>query len=51
MNHVRLHVFRRLIMKTNSLPRWGSHFFTATRVPVIEECIVDPTEHKLTWYE
>lgn len=41
---------RRLIMKTNSLPSWGRHFFTATRVPVIEECIVDPAQPTLTWY-
>lgn len=41
---------RRLIMKTNSVPSWGRHFFTATRVPVIEECVVDPAQQKLTWY-
>ena len=32
---------RRLIMKTNSLPSWGKHFFPDARVAVIEEVIVD----------
>jgi len=41
---------RRLIIKTNPLPSWGRHFFKARRVPVIEECIVDPNSQKLTWY-
>lgn len=41
---------RRLIVKTNSLPSWGKHFFPDARVPVIEESIVDPSGHKLIWY-
>lgn len=41
---------RRLIIKTNPLPSWGKHFFSARRVPVIEECIVDPVDKQLTWY-
>lgn len=41
---------RRLIVKTNSLPSWGKHFFPDARVPVIEESIVDPHGHKLIWY-
>ena len=32
---------RRLIMKTNSLPSWGKHFFPDARVAVIEEVVVD----------
>jgi len=41
---------RRLIVKTNSLPSWGKHFFPDARVSVIEESIVDPQGHKLVWY-
>jgi len=41
---------RRLIVKTNSLPSWGKHFFPDARVAVIEESIVDPHGHKLVWY-
>jgi len=41
---------RRLIIKTNPLPSWGKHFFAARRVAVIEECIVEPSQQKLTWY-
>jgi len=41
---------RRLIMKTNPLPSWGKHFFAARRVPVIEECLVDPHKRTHTWY-
>ena len=37
---------RRLIMKTNSLPSWGKHFFPDARVAVIEEVIVDRYEEK-----
>ena len=29
------------IMKTNPLPSWGKHFFSARRVAVIEEVMVD----------
>ena len=49
MNCLRLALLRRLIMKTNSLPSWGRHFFTASRVAVIEECVVDPAQPRLTW--
>lgn len=41
---------RRLVIKTNPLPSWGKHFFNARRVPVVEECIVDPSNQELTWY-
>ena len=41
---------RRLIMKTNPLPSWGKHFFSARRVAVIEEVEVDRSEGRLTWY-
>ena len=29
------------IMQTNPLPSWGKHFFSARRVAVIEEVMVD----------
>ena len=41
---------KRLIMKTNPLPSWGKHFFSARRVAVIEEVVVDRSEASLTWY-
>ena len=39
---------RRLIMKTNSLPSWGKHFFPDARVAVIEEVVVDRYVQYLT---
>ena len=41
---------RRLVLKTNSLPSWGKHFFSDAKVAVIEECIVDRRAPSLTWY-
>ena len=41
---------KRCIMKTNKLPSWGSHFFSAKRVPVTEETIVDARNKTLTTY-
>jgi len=41
---------KRLVIKTNSLPGWGKHFFNDQRVAVIEECLVDRSHNKLTWY-
>lgn len=41
---------RRLVLKTNSLPSWGKHFFSDAKVAVIEECVVDRTKPSLTWY-
>jgi len=41
---------RRLVLKTNSLPSWGKHFFSDAKVAVIEECMVDRTRPSLTWY-
>ena len=41
---------RRLVLKTNSLPSWGKHFFKDAKVAVIEECVVDRTKPSLTWY-
>lgn len=31
---------KRLLMKTNSLPWWGKHLFSATRVPMVEEALL-----------
>jgi len=41
---------RRLVLKTNSLPSWGKHFFSDAKVAVIEECLVDRSKPSLTWY-
>ena len=41
---------RRLVLKTNSLPSWGKHFFSDAKVAVIEECMVDRTNPSLIWY-
>ena len=41
---------RRLVLKTNSLPSWGKHFFSDAKVAVIEECMVDRSKPSLTWY-
>jgi len=41
---------RRLVLKTNSLPSWGKHFFSDAKVAVIEESLVDRSKPSLTWY-
>jgi len=40
----------RLLMKTNSIPKWGQSLMPASRVPIIEESIVDPNNKTLTTY-
>lgn len=40
----------RLLMKTNSIPKWGQALMPASRVPIIEESIVDPAKKTLTTY-
>ena len=40
----------RLLMKTNSIPRWGQAIMPARRVPIIEESIVDADNKTLTTY-
>jgi len=40
----------RLLMKTNSIPKWGQALMPARRVPIIEESIVDPNNKTLTTY-
>ena len=41
---------KRFVFKTNKLPSWGRHFFSAKRVPLIEEILVDPRTKTLTTY-
>ncbi|KAJ6648553.1 Protein preli-like, partial [Pseudolycoriella hygida] len=41
---------KRLLSKTNSLPKWGERFHNAKPVKIIEESIVDPKEKTLTTY-
>jgi len=41
---------KRILLKTNSLPVWGKHFFKDATVAVIEESLVDRAGHSLTWY-
>ncbi|XP_029995938.1 PRELI domain-containing protein 1, mitochondrial-like isoform X1 [Sphaeramia orbicularis] len=44
---------RRLLMKTNRLPRWAEHFFPSgmsRSVYIIEDSIVDPVNRSLTTY-
>merc|ERR1719422_622021 len=37
-------------MKNNPLPWWGEHLFTARRVAVIEEAVIDPSGRIMTTY-
>jgi hypothetical protein len=41
---------KRLITKTNKLPKWGERFFKAKSVCIIEESLVDPKSNSLTTY-
>ena len=41
---------RRLIIKTNKLPWWGEHLFSARRVALIEETTVNPSDRCMTTY-
>lgn len=44
---------RRLLMKTNRLPRWAEHFFPSgmsRSVYIVEDSIVDPVNRSLTTY-
>lgn len=41
---------KRLLSKTNSLPKWGERFYSAKAVKIVEESVVDPTEKTLTTY-
>lgn len=41
---------KRLIVKTNKLPWWGKHLFSAKKVAVVEETTVDPKGRVMTTY-
>ncbi|CAH2046071.1 unnamed protein product, partial [Iphiclides podalirius] len=41
---------KRLLTKTNRVPKWGERFFNAKSVKIIEESIVDPKEKVLVTY-
>ncbi|XP_023936316.1 uncharacterized protein LOC112044649 isoform X1 [Bicyclus anynana] len=41
---------KRLLTKTNRVPKWGERFFSAKSVKIIEESIVDPEKKVLVTY-
>lgn len=41
---------KRVIVKTNKLPWWGKHLFSARRVALVEETVVDPRSSLMTVY-
>ncbi|XP_048486311.1 protein preli-like [Plutella xylostella] len=41
---------KRLLTKTNRVPKWGERFFSAKSVKIIEESIVDPKNKVLVTY-
>ncbi|XP_014670557.1 PREDICTED: PRELI domain-containing protein 1, mitochondrial-like [Priapulus caudatus] len=41
---------KRVITKTNHLPKWGERFVTARFVTVVEESVVDPVARTVTTY-
>ncbi|CAK1583247.1 unnamed protein product [Parnassius mnemosyne] len=41
---------KRLLTKTNRVPKWGERFFNAKSVKIIEESVVDPKEKVLVTY-
>jgi len=41
---------KRVIIKTNKLPSWGSHFFSAKRVALVEESVCDRSQRTLVTY-
>jgi len=41
---------KKMIIKTNKLPWWGKHLFSARKVAVIEETRVDPRQQIMTTY-
>lgn len=41
---------KRIITKTNRVPKWGERFFNAKFVCVIEESVVDPHSKTLVTY-
>lgn len=50
MKNGKLHS-KRLLSKTNPVPKWGEHFYRNSKsVKIVEESIVDPKERTLTTY-
>lgn len=41
---------RRLLSKTNPVPKWGERFYKNTPVKIIEDSVLDPKEKKLTTF-
>lgn len=41
---------KRILTKTNRVPKWGERFFKGTFVCIIEESVVDPHEKKIVTY-
>lgn len=41
---------KRLLSKTNHVPKWGERFYNAKSVKIVEESICDPEEKILTTY-
>lgn len=41
---------KRLLTKTNRVPKWGERFFSAKSVKIIEESVVDPKNKVLVTY-
>ena len=41
---------KRLLSKTNPVPKWGERFYNSKSVKIVEESIVDPKERTLTTY-
>lgn len=41
---------KRLLTKTNRVPKWGERFFKAKFVCIVEESIVDPKEKTIVTY-
>lgn len=41
---------KRLLSKTNPVPKWGERFYNSKSVKIVEESIVDPVARTLTTY-
>lgn len=41
---------KRLLSKTNHVPKWGERFYNAKSVKIVEESIFDPNERIFTTY-
>jgi len=41
---------KRILTKTNSVPKWGEHFVRKSQVVIVEESLVSPAEKKIITY-